>query len=416
MTVRSFSFQFFFLLLAFCWQPTLNQLKSQNLALEGETHDHEDEHEDVPPAPNSFQMFNLSTTVPSVGISTQPSDDLTSIFYSPTAGWNSDLPSNGQLAARVYYKNTGTSTLYLQKVVAEWTQSGQAKTKEFMFLDTILPNQTSLWQNARDYQTVGDIFYFDSPVPTKMTFKLYFKNYAGAVIVKRDLKPYNKYFALPFKSGDLKSGELWFGGSTHVGGGQVYAYDWGVVAVDKDGKWNRRRSGTDNSKNENHLIYGEPVYAMADGVVKFSMNDCPDNPKPGVKFDRANIPNSGGGNAFKIEHDGVIALYAHMQKGSLNPKFLAIGSVVKAGDFLGLAGNSGNSDGPHLHVHISKVGSTIRPLVFKNGFCIEMESFPKPVTGGKWSKLANLSLPGYGMKRPLIWPGATKPTYFGLSN
>jgi len=38
-----------------------------------------------------------------------------------------------------------------------------------------------------------------------------------------------------------------------------------------------------------------------------------------------------------------------MQKGSVRVK---AGDKVKQGDVLGLLGNSGNSDGPHLHYHL----------------------------------------------------------------
>ena len=39
---------------------------------------------------------------------------------------------------------------------------------------------------------------------------------------------------------------------------------------------------------------------------------------------------------------------AHLQQGSIDVKE---GDKVKTGEFLGLTGNSGNSFGPHIHIH-----------------------------------------------------------------
>jgi murein DD-endopeptidase MepM/ murein hydrolase activator NlpD len=46
---------------------------------------------------------------------------------------------------------------------------------------------------------------------------------------------------------------------------------------------------------------------------------------------------------------GRFAFYAHLQPGSIRVK---VGDTVKTGQVLGLLGNSGNSDAPHLHFHI----------------------------------------------------------------
>ena len=46
---------------------------------------------------------------------------------------------------------------------------------------------------------------------------------------------------------------------------------------------------------------------------------------------------------------GYFALYAHLQPGSIKVK---VGQRVRRGQALGLLGNSGNSDVPHLHFHI----------------------------------------------------------------
>src|SRR4029079_7984120 len=46
---------------------------------------------------------------------------------------------------------------------------------------------------------------------------------------------------------------------------------------------------------------------------------------------------------------GGFAFYAHMQPGSVRVK---VGDKVKPGQVLGLLGNSGNTNTPHLHFHV----------------------------------------------------------------
>jgi murein DD-endopeptidase MepM/ murein hydrolase activator NlpD len=52
----------------------------------------------------------------------------------------------------------------------------------------------------------------------------------------------------------------------------------------------------------------------------------------------------GYGIYVKIENDVCGVLYAHLREFSLK-----VGDKVKAGDFVGFSGNTGNSTGPHLH-------------------------------------------------------------------
>ncbi len=64
---------------------------------------------------------------------------------------------------------------------------------------------------------------------------------------------------------------------------------------------------------------------------------------------------------------GHFALYAHLQPQSLKVK---TGDKVRAGQVLGLVGNSGNSDLPHLHFQIvdadSPLGAEGVPYVLKS--------------------------------------------------
>ena len=98
--------------------------------------------------------------------------------------------------------------------------------------------------------------------------------------------------------------------------------------------------------------YGEPVFAVADGMV--------------IEMGR----NGGYGNYVKLKHlmgnsEGVIeewvTLYAHMKNDSF-PEEMMIGSVVKSGDTIGAVGNTGMSTGPHLHFELIINGEHVDPL------------------------------------------------------
>lgn len=55
------------------------------------------------------------------------------------------------------------------------------------------------------------------------------------------------------------------------------------------------------------------------------------------------------GNRVEIDHgNGYKTIYGHMEYESI-PINLTVGTTVLQGDFLGRMGNTGNSDGPHLH-------------------------------------------------------------------
>ncbi|MFC1705333.1 M23 family metallopeptidase [Planctomycetota bacterium] len=108
---------------------------------------------------------------------------------------------------------------------------------------------------------------------------------------------------------------------------------------------------------EECLSYGEPILAAARGRVAKVQDGIPDNP-PGRRaegFD-AQKPETAGGNIVLLDHgNDEFSYYAHLQPDSLKVK---VGQLVQAGDVLGLCGNSGNSDTPHLHFHVVSAAVT----------------------------------------------------------
>lgn len=68
--------------------------------------------------------------------------------------------------------------------------------------------------------------------------------------------------------------------------------------------------------------------------------------------------NDGYGTMVKIQHDnGIVTVYAHLQSLSVE-----VGQKVTAGQEIGLIGNTGNSNGPHLYFEVIRNGIRVNPL------------------------------------------------------
>jgi murein DD-endopeptidase len=135
---------------------------------------------------------------------------------------------------------------------------------------------------------------------------------------------------------------------------QRFAIDW--VKMDARREYARDHKGR---RNADWYGYGTAVLAVADSRVAAVTDSIPDN-TPGENS-RA-VPMRVGtvlGNVVVLDlgtaSDGGAAhryaLYGHLQPGSLRVR---VGDTVSRGQVLGLIGNSGNSDGPHLHFHITE--------------------------------------------------------------
>ena len=152
-------------------------------------------------------------------------------------------------------------------------------------------------------------------------------------------------------------------------------------------------------------MWGKPIYAMADGSIdSHNVDELPDNPNPPTVPDGVKTY----GNHFILQHDNDVVLYAHMQRNSRNKTLLAggNGTAVKAGDFLGLVGNSGNAFGAHLHIHsIDKADSTLRPIPWKQKFVAKKVDKKRP-TCADWQLSKTQGLP---TETALIYPGDAAP-------
>lgn len=141
-----------------------------------------------------------------------------------------------------------------------------------------------------------------------------------------------------------------------------------------------------------YAAYGAPVLAVADATVVAASDHLPDQvpgaPKP-VPAERAD------GNFVMLDlGGGRYTNYAHLEPGSIA---VAPGDRVKAGQRLGLVGNSGQTETPHLHF-----------LVMENELPLELTvlDFPERGCGSAPCQAAGSRACGW---RPKIGGGNDRP-------
>lgn len=97
---------------------------------------------------------------------------------------------------------------------------------------------------------------------------------------------------------------------------------------------------------------GTPIYAPGSGVVSFVGE------------------NGNYGNIIKIYHgNNVETLYAHLSKYEVK-----VNDIVKRGQLIGYTGNTGRTNGPHLHYEIMYKKHKVDPLSFIEKTAIYIKS------------------------------------------
>jgi murein DD-endopeptidase MepM/ murein hydrolase activator NlpD len=149
------------------------------------------------------------------------------------------------------------------------------------------------------------------------------------------------------------NGRLW--------GAERFAIDY--VQLLPDG----RVFNGDKTKSESYPAFGADIHAVANGTVVAVVDGLPEqvagSDPTGLPLDQ--YP---GNHIVEDIGDGNFALYAHLKTGSITVK---PGDRLSSGQVVALLGNSGNTDGPHLHFQVMDGPDPLRA----NGLPFVLSSF-----------------------------------------
>ncbi|MEL6322631.1 MAG: M23 family metallopeptidase, partial [Pseudomonadota bacterium] len=130
--------------------------------------------------------------------------------------------------------------------------------------------------------------------------------------------------------------------------GQTYSVDF--VKIDKFGL---RADGWRPADPSVYNIFNQPVYSPCHGEVITADDKMPDMQVP--QLDRSRLE----GNHVLINCGDFAILLAHLKNGTVE---VAMGDRVVTGQRLGLAGNSGQTGEPHMHIHAQRLPAEGPPL------------------------------------------------------
>jgi Peptidase family M23 len=120
-------------------------------------------------------------------------------------------------------------------------------------------------------------------------------------------------------------------------------------------------------KLQSYTIFGAPALAVADATVVSVIDGHPEQ-TPGKYPENISLEAADGNCVILDLGKHRYALYAHMQPGSIRVR---VAQAVKAGEVIGLVGNSGNSVAPHLHFQVADSPSSLA----SNGLPYEIDTF-----------------------------------------
>jgi hypothetical protein len=120
--------------------------------------------------------------------------------------------------------------------------------------------------------------------------------------------------------------------------GAVFAMD--IIKLNSFGN---RAKKIFSDRLEDYEIFNDTIYSPCTGIILKTENQNPDNIPPNHKRGPTNT------NQVIIDEGTYYVFMGHLKMGSIMVK---AGDVVKPGQPLGLAGNSGFSLEPHLHIQV----------------------------------------------------------------
>ena len=381
----------------------------------------------------------------------QPVDDLGDILVERTEGEFDGDPDGWRINVDFWLKNTMIPNQSLEKVIISYSggsnPGGTIVNVDIYNLLTgrgVIPKDDDAGLAANEIPAfltrvafIPEQRVLPFPLPDEVTVELFFEGYDEPVVVTRPLREFVSRafldsFAFPGGRKDLLPDEYWYVGKSHtyqshhrLSTRQRFAEDWGIRRWDPaDSRWTSLRDGGVISNNADHLIWNKPIYAIADGEIIRCANGFPDNPNPPNKLPgvTSNPPEiTPGGNLLWIEHvTGEVVLYAHFREGTLpgslcrEDSSLWVQDVnppipVVAGEFLGRVGNSGNSTGPHLHIHTEGRDSQIGyPHYYHNADSFGESTYDPDIDASPpWNEVIDAAISSHQVQlNPLISEGA----------
>lgn len=213
----------------------------------------------------------------------------------------------------------------------------------------------------------------DAPVPAKLRHRVQLDNTVAEGPVIQTHRTTLPVFGRPVAGTDWvaahgpslvshhRMGVMVAGGLAQIS--RRYAFDWRKV------KAGASFSG-DPLDLRSHYVYGDKVFAVADGTVATARDGLPDNiPRTAAGFTPAlpiTMDNLAGNTVVIALGNGQFASYAHLQSGSVQVR---TGDRVRRGQWLGRVGNSGDAREPHLHFQVTSnpdiLASEGAPYVFE---------------------------------------------------
>jgi hypothetical protein len=121
--------------------------------------------------------------------------------------------------------------------------------------------------------------------------------------------------------------------------GQSYGLD--LIGIDR---WGRTARGLGPTEPRAYVVYGAEILAPCSGTV-IAADGIPNMEVP--LMDRENM----AGNHVLLSCGENAVLLGHMAPGSVAA---GAGDEVATGDLLGRVGNTGNTNAPHLHIHVQR--------------------------------------------------------------
>lgn len=145
----------------------------------------------------------------------------------------------------------------------------------------------------------------------------------------------------------------------------------------------------DGHNGYDYNLWYQPVYAAAAGKVIFA------------RLEYSYAPGSGYGNMIMIEHrGGYVTLYGHLSKFLVHK-----GDKVKAGQEIGVSGNTGHSSGPHLHFTVFHNCTPTDPYGWEGGGPDPLQSYQGESSEILWKQVPDVYNPVPGL--PGVLPASS---------